>query len=80
MPTRKGDVVITQVGVGPIRQFGVWSALRDGEQLPDPAIDVSYAMGQESAMMLARMMTAEHGGGAIYLLDLSTLTWRKLYD
>ena len=40
----------------------------------------SQAMGGGPAFALARRMSGEHGGGAIYIVDLESLTWTKLSD
>ena len=76
MPTRTCDVVIT-VGSA-LSLYDVRSVMQDGEQSARPSAYRSGAAGLAPAVALARRMTDDCGGGAIYMLDFRTLTWTKL--
>ena len=80
MPTVAGDIVISHPTAA-TSHYSVWRVMLDGEQSANPLAYASSALGGSAAMMLARLMRREtRGVGAIYFIELDTLTWTKLSD
>ena len=75
MPTRDGDVVITQQEASAI--FSVWHVLEDGQQEPGSIATQSTVVGRQAARQLAEIL-ASSSRGAIFLLEHEPGTWTRL--
>lgn len=77
MPTRDGDVVVSQL-VG--AEFLVWHVVHDGQQQPSPGErGAPVVMGRSTAVALGRMM-ARASRGSVFFVEQDTLNWTKLSD
>lgn len=77
MPTRDGDVVITQ---GTDRStFAVWVVVDDGQQAPAPTAYTATAVGRAAARQMAHWLALDTKG-TVYLLDATSGRWTRLAD
>jgi hypothetical protein len=75
MPTRDGDVVVSQLDGA---EFLVWHVLHDGQQQPSPGEKAAPAvMGRPTALALGRIM-ARASRGTVFFVEQDIVTWTKL--
>ena len=78
MPTRSGDVVITHSAAAPSRYY-LWHVEADQQQNVNGCGYLLTTCGLHAAIKAASVM-ADETGSAVFLRELNTLTWTKLWN